>query len=268
MKKIIVLITHYNNLEGLKASLLSISEEFPVDVMIVDDGSTFKPKLNDIENYYTSGNVFIEFLSENSGISVAANKGIKKIEALGYEIIARLDCGDLCFSNRFKKQLNYLEDNPEVKILGGWANVKNTQGELLHILKHPTSHQEIQKKMYLNNMFVNPTVLFYTEVAQKVGYYNPEYSRAAQDYAFFFEAMKSFKAENLPEVLIDYIVEDSSISTKNRKLQVKNRLKIIKRHFYIGFYPIMGILRNLPLLYISRGTANKLKQQLNLVQKK
>ena len=37
---IIVLIPHYNNIEGLKQSLLSISRSvIPVDILIVDDGS-------------------------------------------------------------------------------------------------------------------------------------------------------------------------------------------------------------------------------------
>jgi hypothetical protein len=260
MKNIIILITHYNNIDGLKKTLKSVAESFKIDVMIVDDGSIKRPIFSDISPFYTNGDIYLEYLNKNSGISIAANKGIKRIEQLGYEIIARLDCGDICYPNRFSKQLRHLNNNPETKILGGWAAIKNSKGELQYILKHPTDYNIIKKKMYLNSMFVNPTVVFYTEIAKEIGYYDENYSRAAQDYAFFFEAIKKYKAENIPEVLIDYYIEERSVSTTRRRLQVKNRVKIIAKHFYFGFYPVFGILRNLPLLMLKRSVTVYIKK--------
>ena len=40
--------------------------------------------------------------------------------------------------------------------------------------------------MYLNSMFINPTVVFETAILETVPEYPEEYRYAAQDYAFFF----------------------------------------------------------------------------------
>ena len=182
---LIVLIPHFNNVNGLKTSLMSIQENIEIDILIVDDGSKEKFDKNDIIQCYGGGNVIFKYLNKNLGIEHALNNGLKEIQELGYKYIARLDCGDKCRPHKFEKQLNYLTTNPDIKLLGTWANVVNEQGEHLHYIKHPTKHSEIERKMYINNMFVHPTVIFETSILDKVGFYPTNY-KAAEDYAFFF----------------------------------------------------------------------------------
>jgi glycosyltransferase involved in cell wall biosynthesis len=262
MKKFIVLICHYNNLEGLEKSLLSIQEDFPVDVLVVDDGSTQKPNLEHLESIYKNGKIFLDLLSENIGVGIATNIGLKKIKELGYQLTGRLDCGDLNHPNRYKKQLDYLAQNLEVKILGTWGNMVDMNGNLLFVLKHPTNYNQIRKKIYLNSTFINSTTIFYTDILDKIGFFPEKYKRNGEDYAFYFNAIQKFKAENLPEVLLDYEVNPKSLSAQGRKEQVKARISIIKEHFYFGFYPIYGLLRSFVLLYISRDLSNLIKKLL------
>ena len=79
---------------------------------------------------------------------------------------------------------------------------------------------------------------------------------------FFFNAIKHFRCENYPELLMDYIVDPNSISTTKRKLQVKNRIKIVLEHFYFGFYPIYGLIRGYILLLLPRRITTLFKQLL------
>ena len=241
--QLIVLLPHYNNPKGLEDSLRSIKEPFDVDIMIVDDGSTDTFDENKIKSIYTSGKIYFEYLEKNSGIGVVLNLGLEKIQKLNYKLVGRLDCGDLFYENKYKKQLDYLAKNPEIKVLGTWARFIDEKGKVLFFLKHPTSYKAIKKEMYLNSMFIHPSVVFYTEIIDKIGMYPYKYRYAAQDYAFFFNALEFFKVENYPEVLMDYIVEPNSISTTKRKLQVKNRIKIMLEHFHLGFYPVYGLVR-------------------------
>jgi len=258
--KLVIVIAHFNNVKGLENSLRSIDESFDIDIIIVDDGSKNKPDEAYLRSIYSNGNLFFEYLKENSGVGIAANLGLKKAVEYGYELISRFDCGDFCKKDKFAKQLQFLKENPEIKLLGTWANVLNEEGELLHYLKHPTSYEEIKKKMYLNSMFLNPSVVFYADILEKVGGYQEKYKRAAQDYAFFFKVIKYYKAANYPEFLIDFVVEENSISTTKRKLQVKNRILIILDNFYFGFYPIYGLLRSCILYFVSRETTTTLKK--------
>ncbi len=230
--------------------------------MIVDDGSNDKFDEAHIRNIYTLGKIYFEYLEKNSGVGVAANLGLDKIQKLDYKLIGRLDCGDLCYENKYKKQLDYLEMNPDIKILGTWARFVDEKGNFLHYLKHPVKHSEIIKKMYLNSMFLNPSVVFYKEILEKTGNYPYKYRHASQDYAFFFNAIQHFNAENYPEVLMDYIVDPKSISTTKRKLQVKNRIKVVLEHFYFGFYPIIGLIRGALLYLLPRSVTTYIKNKI------
>lgn len=261
MKKIIILIPHYNSLQDLEASIQAIDETFSVDLMIVDDGSKIKPELKKLQDIYKGGQIFLEILPHNQGIEKALNHGLHIIESLNYEYIGRLDCGDFVKKDKFKKQLDHLDANKNVYLLGTWANVICETGKLLYILKHPVGYKEIKKRMYLNSTFVHPSIVFRKEVLHSAGYY-PEDYKSAEDYAFFFKIIKKHEAENYPEVLLDYVVSSTSITSLTRKAQIKSRIKVIVDNFYLGFYPIYGLLRNNILLYTSRNATTFIKKNL------
>lgn len=263
MKKIIILICHYNNLDGLKSSLMSIREDFQVDVLIVDDGSQVKPNEEELKSIYNNGNLFLELLPENLGVGLATNHGLKKITSWEYELTGRLDCGDKVYPNKFAQQINYLKENPDVKLLGTWVNMVDMEGNLLFTLKHPITYPEIKKKIYLNSTFVNSSVIYYTSILEEIGLFPEEYQQNGEDYAFFFNVIERFKCENLPEVLLDYEVNPNSLSSLGRKDQVTARINIIKEKFKWGFYPIYGLVRSYILLYISRDTTTFFKKFLH-----
>lgn len=252
MRKLIVLIPYYNVPKDLVSSITSIKESFLVDILLVDDGSEEKCDLRHIQEVYTNGSVYLLTLEQNQGIEKALNAGLNWIISKNYEFIGRLDAGDLCLPDRFGKQLNFLENNKEVSLVGTWVNMVNEQQEVQFVLKHPTSHHDITNKMYFNSCFVHPSVVFRVSVLSVVGLY-PENRKAAEDYAFFFKITKHFKVANMDEVLLNYVISPNSISSLKRKQQIKSRLKVILDHFYFGFYPIVGLLRNSLLLMTSRG---------------
>lgn len=261
--RIILLICHYNNLDGLSRSIQSIKEGFPIDILIVDDGSKEKPDLTKLQDNYPSGKIILEILPENKGVGVATNVGLKKILEMGYEFTGRLDCGDLVYPEKFKKQLDYLDSHLDVKLLGTWVNIVDMNGNSVFVLKHPVTYPEIKKKIYLNSTFVNSSTIFYTEILNTTGLYPDKYKRNGEDYAFFFNVVEKCKCENLPEVLLDYEINPNSLSTKGRKNQVRARLSIMKEHFKWGFYPIYGIIRSCVLLFMSRDATTFLKKRLS-----
>lgn len=258
MANIAVLIPHYNAFDRLIRSIRSIDEIIEVDLVIVDDGSDVQLKKEDF-NFYQSGNVEVINLFENQGIEHALNTGLKAIQQRDYTYIARLDCGDTCIKDRFAKQLDFLNKNQEVELIGTWVNIVDENGKLLYELKHPIEHENISKKMFLNTMFVHPSVCFRANLVEKIGYYPLKYP-AAEDYAFFFNIVSKYRTANLPDILLNYELNQQSISTKKRKVQVKSRIKVIKKHFYFGIYPLYGLLRNLILLMVSRKLTTNLKR--------
>jgi hypothetical protein len=262
--RLIITIPHFNNPSGLMLTIGSINESFPIDVIVVDDGSKniFNERLA-LSNYQNPGKIFFKYLKENIGVGAASNYALTFAKKNNYTHIGRLDAGDICYKNKFFKQLNFLEKNSNIKLLGSWARAVNNQGKLLFHIKHPINHDEIRKKIYLNSMFVNPTVVFDASILETVKGYPREYSYAAHDYAFYFKVVKKYECANLAEVLLDYVVDENSISSKNRKLQVKNRIRIILDNFTFGIYPVYGLLRSLILYFFSRRFLNYVKSKIN-----
>ena len=257
-KEIIIIIPCYNNEKGLEKSIASIREKINIDIIIIDDGSKNKLNATRLKQQYKSGKIFYKRHNENKGIAATLNIGLDFAKEKKYKYIARLDAGDICYKNKFKIQHSYLKKNPEVKLLGTWARVIDEKGKHLFNLKHPIKYKKIKKLVYLNSVFLHPSVMFSTSVLREVKQYPLNYF-AAEDYAFFFKIIKKYKSENYPEILMDYMVDENSISSKFRKQQVISRIKVISKNFYFGIYPIYGIIRSVILLFYSREISNFIK---------
>lgn len=259
--EIVVLIPHYNNPEGLKKSLQTIQEDINIDILIVDDGS--KKLLIDEsalqDNLPTFLNLAFIYLEKNGGIEEALNTGLRHILSTSHTYIARLDCGDLCAPGRFLTQKKFMENQPELGLVGSYVHFIDSGSHWLYDLKPPTGHDQIKRKMHVNAMFVHPTIMLKTEVIKQIGLYPTTY-QAAEDFAFFFKIIKQFKAANIPEFLVSCEVNSGGISLTRRKEQLTSRMQILKEEFYWGFYPCYGLVRNFIISKLPYSLIHKIKK--------
>jgi hypothetical protein len=261
--KTILLIPHYKNIDGLYASLSSIDKNENLDVLIVDDGSKVVLDETKIKGIFLgNGAVFFEYLKQNSGIEIALNEGLKFIIKNKYKYTARLDCGDICINDRFKIQETYLELNEDISLVGTNVDFLDIKGNLLYTLNVPEKDKQIRKKMFINAMHIHPTIMFRNSMLKVTGLYPVDY-KAAEDYAFFFNVINNCKVANINQVLVRCEINPSGISTLLRKKQAKNRIKLILKNFYLGFYPIYGLLRSILLYIVPLNILIKLKSILN-----
>lgn len=262
MNKSVLLIPHYNNPMGLISSIASIQASEKIDIVVVDDGSINR-KIDETATrnaLKSKGEIIYLYLKKNEGIEYALNAGLDYIvKKQQYQFIARLDCGDICLGNRFHIQETFLIENPDIKLVGSNAIAVNTEGKFLYNTIFPENSKEIENKMFINAMFLHPSVMFKAEVITVLGKYPTNY-KAAEDYAFFFKIIKEFKTANLQEFLLQYEINSSGISFSKRKLQVWSRIRVIKDNFYLGFWPIYGILRNMILYILPNSLIQKIKR--------
>ena len=259
--KVALLIPHYNDRDGLLKSVASVDESGVVDLFIVDDGSAEIPPESELRAAFKPGKTCLIRLEENSGVAAALNAGLREILRRGYEYVARLDAGDICFPDRLQKQCAFLDANPAVALVGAWAEFVDEAGEHLFVLKHPSEPAAIKRGMYLNNMFVHPSVMFRSSAVREIGFYPSDYD-ALEDYAYFFEFTKRYATSNVPMVLIKYEVSSRSVSTVKRRQQVQSRIRLILKNFYFGWYPIYGLIRNSLLLFLPRSATTTVKKIL------
>lgn len=257
MNPVAVLIPHFNNPVGLLTSVSSIQET--VDLVIVDDGSEDLFDEDIIKNAFKKGEIHFLYLESNKGIEAALNQGLEFILKNHYPYIARLDCGDLCTDNRFSLQQRFLEDHLDYGLIGSYCTFIDSTGNELFTYKYSSEDKVLRRKMYLNSMFIHPTVMFRKEIVEMVGLYPYDFP-AAEDYAYFFSMLNHCKVSNIESPLVFAELNPNGISSLKRKKQLKSRLRIILKHFYLGYYPVLGVLKTGILFLIPLKVLNYIKK--------
>lgn len=243
MKPIAVLIPVYNRQEGFEKTLLSLEPELHLlDIVVVDDGSV--PAIH--ADRFPGWPIRLIRLDWNQGVEEALNAGLRYIYEQDYTFIARIDSDDCAIHQRFQKQLAFMEAHPEVGILGGQARFITQQGAIERITAYPSEDEALRKLICKFNPFVHPAMLLRGSVAKQAGYYSKHF-KAAEDYDFFWRIMRLAKAANLPDVILDYEMDNPhSISNSKRAKQVFSTFRVKLAHFD-AFSPwaYIGILRSL-----------------------
>lgn len=262
--RVALLIPHYNDNAGLQRSLGSVRPDEPCDVLVVDDGSTAEP-LDEAaarEHCHTQGTLHVLLLTPNRGIEGALNAGLEWIRERGYEFVARLDCGDRNHPGRIARQLTFLDEHPDVVLVGTQAAYVDLDGVEQFVLPLPAEHEEILAYLRDNSAFMHPSVMFRTSVLDRTGLYPTEFPRA-EDYALFWEMAKVGRVANIPEPLIDYELNPDSLSLSGRKQQLRSRLAIQRRNSDGSWPARRGIARTRILLAMPYDAVVKLKSVLH-----
>lgn len=259
--KLICLIPHYNNPDGLLKSLASIGKDEICDVLVVDDGSANKLIHEEAARsvFAAQGEVSFLYLPQNQGIEHALNAGLDWIFKHGYALIARLDCGDENLPDRFAKQMAYLDAHPEVMLLGGAASFVDQQGVEQFVLRHPCDHQAICHAMKFNSAFIHPSVMMRRSAVEMAGGY-PLDARGAEDYSLFWTMALRMQVANLPDVLIRYELDPNGISLGKREQQLRARLKVQRQHSDRSPSALLGMVRTRALLKLPMPLLHKLKR--------
>jgi len=176
----------------------------PNDVVLVEDGPLTEELnniLNSFENKLPLNRVR---LSENIGLGAALNKGLERCK---YEFVFRMDTDDVCSKNRFKEQIDFFKDNPEVDILGSWANDIDEVGDFLKLRTVPESDGEIKKYIWTCPI-IHPSVAYKKGCINKIGGYDKNLKRR-QDYDLWFRAVEAGSVfYNIQKPLLNYRFTD------------------------------------------------------------
>ncbi|MDW5415972.1 glycosyltransferase [Iodobacter sp. CM08] len=231
MNRTALLIPHFNNPQGLAASLASVGIHEQIDAFIVDDGSS-RQRLDEAacaKAWQADGQLHFIYLPQNQGIEHALNAGLQAIIDAGYEYIARLDCDDLCAPDRFAKQVAFLDSHPDVYLLGSAVTFFDASGDRFTI-NQPQTHDKILRQMHDDNAFTHPTVMFKAAGVKTLGLY-PTDCKAAEDFAYFWRFVAHYQTANLAEVLTKSEYNDGGISMSRRRQQQAMRIKLLWRYF-------------------------------------
>ena len=209
--KISVIMPVYNTKEEwLREAIDSILNQTFSDFefIIVDDGSSENNVEGVIKSYRDKRIKY--FYKENSGVAKSLNFGLKK--SIG-EYIARMDSDDVSLSDRFEKQVKYLNNHPEISILGTAFEHFPKNKKVIH----PTHVTLLD--IFEGCFVAHPTVMFRRADFEKYDLKYNETFPCAQDYELWSRAVRLLKIANLSDVLLRYRVSESQISSRKIELQ-------------------------------------------------
>lgn len=170
-----------------------------LELLAIDDGSTDDTPA--ILNDWSRRDDRIRVLRQGGlGLVTALNTGVA--EARG-AILARLDADDRSSPHRLARQVAVLQANPEIGLLGSWAERIDRHGRRVGELKPATGHDDLVQILERGNPFIHSSVALPTALVRRLGGYRPVFE-AAEDYDLWLRVSEVARIANLPEFLVQY----------------------------------------------------------------
>lgn len=237
MPIISALMSVYNGAEFVAETIESILAQTYTDfeLIIVNDGSTDQTR-QVIENFNDDRIRLFNF-EHNQGIGPALTWGLSKVRG---KYIAKVDSDDISLPTRFEEELKYLQENPEIDLVGSFMeyfphNEEVRMSQRYHYCKEViekelnsvVSWQEMREKLFWFCAINHPNMMGKTEVIKKIGYLDVP---VGTDYHLFYNLNKlGHKMANIPKVLVKMRVINSSITATKKDKFFRDVLYRIKR---------------------------------------
>lgn len=218
-----VVLPVYNGARYLKEAIDSVLAQTLRDfeLIIIDDGSVDESAA--IVKTYADARIRF-FQQPNHGLAATLNRGIAL--AAG-EFIARQDQDDICFPERFRKQVDFLKAHPQVGMVGTCAEILAESQKTGRMLTHPLDDAALKFGLLFDNHFVHSSMMIRRAVFDRVGGYSEDRQRQPpEDYELWSRAIRHFQVANLAEVLMAYRELPSSMSRTGTNPFVSNLIKI------------------------------------------
>lgn len=190
----------------LDNALLSILAQEGVDleVILIRDGAS------NHGDPHLVGHSAVRVLNraEPKGLAAALNAGL---ELCTHEFVARLDSDDVSRPGRLLRQVEYMERNPSVAVLGARANVVDEDGRSTGVVIGLGVNGSVVRGLLFKNALVHPSVMMRKSAVMEVGGYDEKLSRM-EDYELWLRCGASYEIHSLQDVLVDYRVHSGQMS--------------------------------------------------------
>lgn len=224
-----VVLAIYNGEKYMNQAIESILSQTFTDfeLIIIDDGS--KDKTPELLSKFTDPRIRIITNNPNKGLVYSLNLGIAESKG---KYIARMDADDISLPERLQRQVDFMENHPEIGICGAWFLSFDDDLKENNIVRYPPSDIKLRAQMFVMTPFCHPSVMIRKSVLEKHQLeYSYNYYRA-EDYGLWVELLQFTQGATIPEVLLHYRRHESNetvLADKNPTDKVSTVSKIHKR---------------------------------------
>lgn len=185
----------------IRAAITSLINQTITDwiLYIMDDGSSDNTK--EVVSSLHDSRICLLSDKKNLGVSYRLNQ---VIEFCNSPYFARMDADDISYPDRFEKQLQFLQENPELDLVGSWILVFDQLISPIGKVRYPVNHKEICNKPYSRIKLAHPTFFGKTNWFKEFNY--DQNNLYAQDQDILLRSFKKSTFANVPEILHGYRV--------------------------------------------------------------
>lgn len=169
------------------------------ELLIIDDGST-------------DGTLAVARRFRDPRITICAEKDWKGLAArLNQAILmgrgkyfARMDGDDVAYPERLERQVRYLEQNPQVDLVGALVLVFRSRGVLLGKRTGPEDSRSICARPFAGFPMVHPTFVGRIDWFRRYGYKEEVVGALHEDQEMLLRSYRLSQFANVPEILLGY----------------------------------------------------------------
>ncbi len=177
------------------------------ELVVVDDGSTDATH-RIVESLAAADERIRVHTQQNVGYAETLNVGWRLARG---EYIAVLDADDLAEPGRLARHVAYLDDHPEVGVVGGSLLLVTDDGRPFYVAVYPASAAEVAEALKTQCALGHTATLMRRSILEELGGYRSGVPQA-EDYDLWLRVSEHYPIVNLPDIVGRYRIHDTNAS--------------------------------------------------------
>ncbi len=193
-----------------------------LEIVAVDDGSTDGSR-GILERLAGSDPRLRIVAGPGGGQSAALRRGV---ELSTGEFVARMDADDISVPHRIATQIEFLDLNRGIGVLGTGCTVIDADGAPIDRWELPATPSAVRWRSLLSNPFIHPTVVIRRSLLD-LETYDPSVP-AGQDYDLWARVLRLTDGANLALPLLSYRVHGGQVTAQRRTVQLEEHDRVAR----------------------------------------
>jgi len=213
MPRLTIIMPAYNADLYISEAIQSLLDQTfrDFELWIIDDGSTDSTR-KQIELF--ADNRIRKFYHPNNRGRVAVVNEV--IETVNTEFVTITDADDASHPTRLARQIDLLDQQPEIMMCGTSYYAVDEQGFLLRPVILSADYEAIYAKSLFKPQFHGPTTMMRTEAIKRLPeFYRTYFNDNRADADLAARLIDQFRVVNIPQPLYYYRIVSNSLSRRN-----------------------------------------------------